>query len=176
MFYFVNTADSRVRSDLEEWSGVAANNINQAIENDSPLRGRIEANARMILLIQEGALLQAEDFRGVRARDGNLQAGAIVTDMGEYLYVDFIATAPWNITRDEPKSVRRAATMLMAHIVRESIDLGYEGRIIVDAVGSSADFYRRMGFIETGSSLAFAPEMVLTPEAARNFLSDIAGE
>lgn len=161
---------------MEEWSTVAANNVNQAIENDSPLRGRIEANARMISLIQEGALLQASDFRGVRARDGNLQAGAIVTDMGEYLYVDFIATAPWNITESSPKSVRRAATMLMAQIVRESIDLGYEGQIIVDAVAGTTDFYRRMGFIETGSSSASAPEMVLTPEAARDFLDDLIGE
>lgn len=66
--------------------------------------------------------------------------------------------------------------MLMAHIVRESVDKGYEGRIIVDAVASSADFYRRMGFIETEESLAFAPEMILTPEAALDFLSDITGE
>lgn len=176
MFYFVNTADSRVRSDLEEWSRVAAELVNQAIENDLPLRSRIEANARMISLIQEGALLQAEDFRGVRDSAGNLQAGAIVTDMGKYLYVDFIVTAPWNMKEDSPKSVRRAATMLMAQIVRESIDLGYEGRIIVDAVASSADFHRRMGFIETGSSSAFAPEMVLTPEAARDFLDNLIGE
>ena len=176
MFSVVNQADSSVYRDLEEWSRVAANNVNQAIENNSPLRGRIEVNAKMISLIQEGALLQAEDFRGIRDRALELQAGAIVTDMGDRLYVDFIATAPWNITGDEPKSVRKAATMLMAHIVTESIDKGYEGRIIVDAVGSSANFYQRMGFIETGESLAIAPEMVLTSEAARNFLSDIAGE
>ena len=66
--------------------------------------------------------------------------------------------------------------MLMAYIVRESIDKGYEGQIIVDAVGGTPSFYRRMGFIETRESLASVPEMVLTPEAARNFLSDIAGE
>lgn len=175
MFDFINTADDRVRSDLEEWSTVAANNVKQAIENDSPLRGRIEANARLISLIQEGALLQAEDFRGVR-RAGNLQAGAIVTDLGECLYVDFLVTAPWNITEDSPKSVRRAATMLMALIVRESRDQGYEGRIMVDAVGGTAEFYRRMGFIETEFSSTLAPEMVLTPEAARDFLDDLIGE
>jgi len=56
-----------------------------------------------------------------------LQAGAIVTDMDDYLYVDYMATAPWNIIRDSPRAVRRAATMLMAQIVRESID-PYKGR------------------------------------------------
>ena len=169
MFSVVNQADSSVYRDLEEWSRVAA-------ENNSPLRGRIEVNAKMISLIQEGALLQAEDFRGIRDRALELQAGAIVTDMGDRLYVDFIATAPWNITRDSPRAVRKAATMLMAHIVTESIDKGYEGRIIVDAVGGTADFYQRMGFIETEQGAASTPEMALTPEAARDFLDDVTGE
>lgn len=176
MFYFVNTADSSVRSDLEEWSRVSVSNVNQAIENDSPLQSRIEANARLISLIQEDAVSTPENFRGVRDSNGSLQAGAIVTDMEDHLYVDYLATAPWNITGDELLSVRRAATRLMAQIVRESIDLGYEGQIVVDAVAESADFYRRMGFIETGESSASAPEMVLTPEAARDFLDDLIGE
>ena len=33
-----------------------------------------------------------------------------------------------------------------------------------------------MGFIETGEGSASAPEMLLTPEAARNFLDDVTGE
>lgn len=178
MFNFVNTADSSVRSDWEEWSRVAASNVNQAIENDSPLLSRrIEANARLISLIQSDAVSTPENFRGVRDTNGSLQAGAIVTDMEDHLYVDYLATAPWNITGDEPtKSVSRAATRLMAQIVRETIDKGYGGRIIVDAVGGTAEFYRTMGFIETGEGSASAPEMVLTPEAARDFLDDVTGK
>ncbi len=176
MFSFVDRADNAIYQELAEWSQAAATNVNQAVENNSPLRSRIEANARLISLIEESALLQPEDFRGARDRTGNLQAAVIVTDLGEYLYVDFLATAPWNITGDEPKSVKRAATMLMAQIIRESIDKGYGGRIVVDAVGGTADFYRRIGFIETQQGSAIAPEMVLAPEAARDFLDDVAGE
>lgn len=121
-------------------------------------------------------MLEPEDFRGARDRAGNLQAAAIVTDMDEYLYVDFIVTAPWNITGDSLRLVRRAATMLMAQIVRESIDKGKGGRIVVDAISGTADFYRRMGFIETESSSAITPEMVLTPEAAQDFLDNVTGE
>lgn len=176
MFSVVNLADEAIHRDLEEWSRVANSNFSRAIEDDSPRRGRIQANAGMIALIQEGALLQPEDFRGVRDRSGNLQAGAIVTDMGEYLYVDFLASAPWNITGDEPRAVRRAATMLMAFIVRESINKGYGGRVVVDAVGSTADFYRRMGFIETELGSAITPEMALTSEAALYFLNELTGE
>ena len=176
MFSFVDRADYTIYQELSEWSRVANSNVSRAIEDNSPLRDTIQANAGMIALIQDGALLQPEDFRGVRDRASNLQAGAIVTDMAEYIYVDFLASAPWNITGDEPRAVRRAATMLMAQIVRESIDKGYGGRVVVDAIGSTADFYRIMGFIETGEGEGFTPEMALTPEAARDFLDELTGE
>ena len=176
MFSFVERADYTIHQELSEWSRVANSNVIRAIADNSPLQNRIQANAGMIALIQDGALVQPEDFRGVRDRAGNLQAGAIVTDMSESLYLEFLASAPWNITGDLPRAVRRAATMLMAQIVRESIDKGYGGRIIVDAVGGTADFYQRMGFIETEQGAASTPEMALTPEAARDFLDDVTGE
>lgn len=176
MFSFVDRADYTIHQELEEWSRVANSNLSQAIENDSQERDTIQANAGMIALIQDGALLQPEDFRGVRDRAGNLQAGAIVTALGEYIYVDFLASAPWNITGNSPRAVRRAATMLMAFIVRESINKGYCGRVVVDAVGSTADFYRRMGFIETELGSAITPEMALTSEAALDFLYELTGE
>ncbi len=169
MFYFVNQADYAVRRELEEWSRVAAELVSQAIEDDSPLRGRIEANARLILLIQEEALVQAESFRGVRDPALHLQCGAIVTDMGDHLHLEYIATAPWNITKDSPKSVSFAGTSLMVDLVRESFMLGYEGRILLEAVSGSPTFYQRIGFVRTGFAFA-APEMELTPEAALEFL------
>ena len=170
MFSFVNTADYAVLRDLEEWSTVAASNVNQAIENDSPLRGRIEVNARLILLVQEEALVSPESFRGVRDPALHLQCGAIVTDMGEHLHLEYIATAPWNITKDSPKSLSFAGTSLMVELVRESFMLGYEGRILLEAVSGSPTFYQRIGFVSTGIALAAAPEMELTPEAAKELL------
>lgn len=73
VFYFVNTADSSVRSDLEEWNRVAAELVNQApaVSSDSPLLGRIEANARLILLLRANSLVEPESFRGVRDLTGN---------------------------------------------------------------------------------------------------------
>lgn len=172
MFSAVNQANSAVHRDLAEWSQVAVQLVNQAIESNLPLLRRIEANARLISLIQSDAVSTPENFRGVRDINGSLQAGAIITDMGDYLYVDYMATAPGNITRDSPRAVKKAATMLMAQIIRESIERGFRGQIVVDAVGETADFYRTMGFRETEEGSASAPEMLLTPEAARDFLND----
>lgn len=115
-FSFVNQATSAIRRDLEEWFAVAVENASRAIEDDLPLRRRIETNARVISLIQEESLVSPEDFRGIRDDQGILQAGAIVIDMENHLFVEYIATAPWNVTGDSPRAIRKAVTALMAEL------------------------------------------------------------
>ena len=107
MFSVVNQANFTVRRDLDEWDRVAQEKVNQALkalEADSPMRRRIEQNARVVSFIQVEALTAPEDFRGVRDDRGNLQAGAIVIDMDDHLFVEYIATAPWNVTGDSRAS------------------------------------------------------------------------
>lgn len=58
----------------------------------------------------------------------------------------------------------------MVELVEESISSGYEGRIIVNAVAGSPPFYERISFVATGEGSASAPEMELSPEAARALL------
>lgn len=171
MFYFVNQADYAVHRDLEEWSTVAASNVNRAIENDLPLRGRIEINANVISDMQVEALVSPEDFRGVRDGSGILQAGAIVIDMDDHLFVEYLATAPWNVTQDSPSSVRKAATALMALLARESDSNGHSGRIMLYAIPDAIEFYQKIGFADTGEGSPNAPEMELTGAAARQLMN-----
>lgn len=173
-FSVVNQADSAVQRDLEEWNRVAGENVNQALqalEADSPIRRRIEQNARVVSFIQEESLVSPEDFRGIRDDRGNLQAGAIVIDMDDHLFVEYIATAPWNVTGDSPRSIGKAATALMAQLARESYRNEHEGRIILNAIPDAIEFYRKIGLVETGEGSPNAPEMELTPAAARQLMN-----
>lgn len=170
MFFAIDLADALVHSQLREWLFATTTNLNVQT-NDLELLRRIQTNARLISLIQETALLQPADFRGIRDERGTLQAGAIVTEMNDHLYLDYIATAPWNLIPTLPNYCQGAAKSLIHSIVRESLDRGYNGRIIVDAVGS-AGFYRKMGFVETGEGSVNAPEMVLTSEAAKKLMEE----
>lgn len=171
MFFIVNLADEAIQRDLEEWSTVAANNVNQAIENGSPLRGRIEINANVISDLQIEALVSPEDFRGIRDDEGNLQAGAIVIDMDDHLFVEYLATAPWNVTQEEPRSVSQAATALMALLAQESDSNGHFGRIMLYAIPDAIEFYQKIGFVDTGFGSPNAPEMELTVAAARQLMN-----
>jgi hypothetical protein len=171
VFSVINQADSSVTIDLEEWSRVAASNVLRARSDDLPLRGRIEINANVISDLQVEALVQAEDFRGVRDDRGNLQAAAIVIDMDDHLFVEYLATAPWNVTQDEPRSVRKAATALMALLARESDSNGHSGRIMLYAIPDAIEFYQKIGFVDTGEGSPNAPEMELTVAAARQLMN-----
>lgn len=170
MFFAIDRADTNIYNQLREWLVVAIDSINAQTDNLELLR-KLQINARIILLIQETALLQPEDFRGVKDEIGHLQAGAIVTAMDDHLYLDYIATAPWNLVEISPKHIRGAAKSLVCSIARESFERGYNGRIIVDAAGS-AGFYQKMGFVETGEGSINIPEMVLTSEAAHKLIEE----
>ena len=171
MFFGVNQANSVVYRDLEQWSLFATESVNQAIENDSPLRRRIEVNANVISDMLLEALVSPEDFRGVRDDQGNLQAGAIVIDMDDHLFVEYLVTAPWNVTQDLPLSVKKAATALMAKLALESDTNGHFGRILLYAIPDAIEFYQKIGFIETGEGSPNAPEMELTIAAARRLIN-----
>lgn len=166
MFSLVDRADYTIHQELEEWSQVAADNVSRAIESDSPLSSRIEINANVISDLQVEALMSPEDFRGVRDEQGILQAGAVVTDMDDHLFVEYLVTAPWNITQDLPRAVKKAATALMALLARESDSNGHSGRILLYAIPDAVEFYRKIGFIDTEEGSPNAPEMELTPTAA----------
>ena len=171
MFFVVNQANSVVHRDLEQWSLFATESVNQAIENDSPLRRRIEVNANVISDMLLEALVSPEDFRGIRDDQGNLQAGAIVIDMDDHLFVEYLVTAPWNVTQDSPLSVKKAATALMAQLALESDTNGHFGRILLYAIPDAIEFYQKIGFIETGEGSPNAPEMELTIAAARRLIN-----
>lgn len=171
MFFVVNLADEAVLRDLEEWSTVAAELVNRAIENDLPHRRRIEINANVISDMLLESLVSPEDFRGVRDDRGDLQAAAIVIDMDDHLFVEYLATAPWNVTQEEPRSVSQAATALMALLALESDSNGHRGRIMLYAIPDAIEFYQKIGFVETGDTSPNAPEMELTVAAARRLMN-----
>jgi hypothetical protein len=170
VFFAIEQADPHIHDELREWLVVATINLNSQTDDLELLR-RLQINARIIFLIQETALLQPEDFRGVMDNSGNLQAGAIVSEIDDHLYLDYIATAPWNLIATLPKHSKGAAKSLVQSISRESFDRGYNGRIIVDVAGS-AGFYKKMGFVETGEGSVNIPEMVLTSEAAKKLIEE----
>lgn len=67
------------------------------------------------------------------------------------IYVEAIATAPWNRTViEQPPWLRRVGASLLLFARQRSIDLGYNGRVGLHSLQNSENFYRRQGMPEHG--------------------------
>ncbi len=117
-------------------------------------------------VIEEIGAARPELFRGLIDGLGDLQASSIVTTTTDALVLNHLATAPWNL-RGMPETgqqLRRAGSRLIAEVARESIALGYEGRIRLSPSPEVASFYLKNGFKAEGD------RMVLTPAAAQQLI------
>lgn len=101
-FDVVKGADTSVRRDIAGWEDKADDYVFEFFDNEMErvYGTRFGDNLAMIADIAENALAEPETFRGVRDKEGRLQAGAIVHRESDRISVDFFATVPWNILQN----------------------------------------------------------------------------
>jgi GNAT superfamily N-acetyltransferase len=92
-------------------------------------------------------LMLVSDFKSARLR---AQFGRPV------VYVEFVATAPWNRPEvQRPPRYRGVGTVMMMACVGLSRELGYHGRIGLHSLPAACPFYRdRIGMTELGEDAA----------------------
>lgn len=79
-------------------------------------------------------LMLASDFKSARLQ---LHFGKPI------VYVEFLATAPWNRPEfQKPTRYRGVGTVMMAAAVELSFELGYRGRISLHSLPAAEPFYR----------------------------------
>jgi hypothetical protein len=89
-------------------------------------------------------LMLASDFRSARLQD---RFGKSI------VYVEFVATAPWNRPEvQKPPKYRGVGTAMVAAAIELSCDLKYRGRIGLHSLPAAVQFYRdKCGLTELGS-------------------------
>lgn len=83
---------------------------------------------------------------GITDKDGNLQVAAKYNLQGNNLYVDYLATAPWNFSSNDPRAVKGAGAAALAELARISQNSGKDGRIRLSALEGAQSFYEHLGF------------------------------
>lgn len=168
-FTRVNRADAEVIGEIDSWIDKIENYLRDFFGGDiEQVRGTQFADCiSKVNYLFEIALAQPSKFRGVKDEFGRLQAGAIVEPYFDYLDVDALTNAPWNVLKDQPETLKGAATSLMEILVNESIDNGFSGRIKLYPLQRAKHFYTDIGFVETGEG-----DWALTEEAALRFLEE----
>lgn len=59
------------------------------------------------------------------------------------VYVDLLASAPWNLGVYEPTRHRGIGTLLLQAAIQTSLDLGFKGRIGLHSLPGADDFYEK---------------------------------
>lgn len=168
IFTYIQGADFRIRGQIDEWNTKAQEYLLSLYGGDiERVRGTEFGDCiSKIEALIDMALTDSENFRGVTDTENRLQAGAIIENRSDYIYIDILTNSPWNVVKNQPETKAGAATTLVEGIVRESIELGQSGIIKANILRRAIPFYEKIGFVEENGS----GEFILTETASRDFL------
>jgi GNAT superfamily N-acetyltransferase len=80
------------------------------------------------------------------------QHGSRITPGKRIVYVDGIASAPWNRKAiQRPQKFKGVGTALLEFARNRSIELGYEGRVGLHCLPGAEGFYEHQGMLDLGS-------------------------
>lgn len=131
-------------------------------------KNRTEASKNIVKEVVSVAKSEPENFRGFFDEAGNLQAAAIITKEKDHLYIDYLASAPWNVSGSDSRRTGGAGSEAIERIVRESVDSGRGGKVKLFSLRDAMPFYEKVGFVRDESR---SQKMTLHPDAAQAFLA-----
>jgi hypothetical protein len=85
------------------------------------------------------------DFVGIKDANGNIQAAAQISKALKHTEIDYLATAPWNFTKDS-RAVKGAGTKAIIEVIKQDLKRGGEGDIRLYAMDKAVPFYEKLGF------------------------------
>lgn len=159
-------ANKELSKSLDEWQKTGK----KLYEKDKEAYG---GNYGIINSIAAESYALPEQIRGVKDKNGNMQAIASVYDKDKSIHVAYLATAPWNIKPGDKRQTKGSGTAMMEEIIMESVKKGKGGRITLEALPGAISFYEKIGFKGKGQSEGYDDgviDMELSPAAAKEFL------
>ncbi|MFO0830219.1 MAG: hypothetical protein U0637_00110 [Phycisphaerales bacterium] len=121
----------------------------------------------------EAVGLATQDDRLQGAIIYNVSAKSVLSSGAGAVYVDNLATAPWNRkwVTDTP-AYQGIGPELLCQAVHHSHLLGLKGRVTLTPLPRAVAFYIGKGFVDTGEMVDGLPLFELKPTAARLWLKE----
>lgn len=116
-------------------------------------------------------------LRGVVDSNGRLQSVALIDPRDGYVYVDSLATAPWNILKEvgDERVMPGAGRAAIVRAIEESVQLGNGGRLRLTPLSGARGFYERLGFTPIVNDYGIE-YLELAPDVAQGLLSTYRGQ
>ena len=173
----LDPGDATLRAGLAGWERLARSLLG-AGELDAETRPRLEDDLRIVEELSH-VLAGAEPGEG-RARErqlvavsggGRLQGACSFFECTGGVFIELLATAPWNLLRHggarDPRSVKGVGAAILAHAVELSAAGGHGGRLALQAENPRClEHYLRLGFAPMS---AHDDPFSLVPRGERGF-------
>jgi hypothetical protein len=150
--------------ELNEMNDAAAGIENKYSKVDPELLG----DSKYIATMVSGNAFP-ENSIGIKDSKGNIQAAATYALEKGHLYINYLATAPWNFTSDS-RAVRGAGTKAIIEAIKLEKQRGGKGEIQLYALDRAIPFYKKLGFKAKSSSLIDENKLKLSAEDANKLL------
>lgn len=72
--------------------------------------------------------------------------------------IEFLATAPWNLQKEHPNKQKGSGAKAIVEAIKKSKELGYGGKISLEALGGAIPFYEHLGFDVDLNSCTISPK------------------
>jgi hypothetical protein len=86
---------------------------------------------------------------GVVDKKGNLQAGLVYNLNKNYIEIDSLSTAPWNITKDS-RATKGAGTRAVVEAIKLHKEKGGTGEVRLTSSQSAIPYFKKLGFKQDG--------------------------
>jgi hypothetical protein len=98
---------------------------------------------RPLLQYHSFAIVCRHELQGLMLASDTAQARLAVQAGKPLVYIEFVATAPWNrIEMQQPPRYRGVGTAFVAMAIQLSIDMGYKGRAALHSLPDAETFYK----------------------------------
>lgn len=111
---------------------------------------------------------QDSSYIGIRDTSGNLQSAATYIEQDDALFVEYLASAPWNVKGDDSRRMKGAGSAAIEALVLESVKRGRGGALRLESLEGAVGFYEKIGFQRKSNDNV--PEMELSAEDAKKWL------
>lgn len=139
---------------------------------DSSQKSRVEASAQILEALGDELSDPGGKFIGVKDKDGNLQALMQHDIVDGEFYVDYLATAPWNILSSHPNKKKGAGSAAIESAIQMSEKKSKNGVVELTALPDAVPFYKKVGFNELPPPGQPVPSMRLSAKKSKEFLEN----
>lgn len=127
-------------------------------------------NQSIIFFTKVAHLYNPEGTRIARSANGEIEAIANFQTKDRSIYIDYLATSPKNVDRNDPQYTRGNGTKMIIEAVKESIEKGKGGAVTLSSLPGAVKFYEKLGFKKTKSNGTDIPPMMLSQKNAKKLL------